>query len=383
MSQTIEWKDPTNEEIARKCPIEDTASSIRLIVNKGEIAVFVHDRKAFDVFREGEYRLTNSNLPFLANHFSKISRGGEKPAKTSLVFMSTRVFKLNFGVRTQTSELAPLMVFGCIRTLVGDPHLFITEVLDRCNAFTIDDVNEQLRPLINRYVTAEMAQYDLTTLFRKTVDVFASIENNIRARFRQIGLNPATFSIEGMDTTEEWRQKHLHKDDAEKEIVLNLIRKGALLSRKVSFEFQGKPEIAFKIAENRVSFLGQIERNERYIEGTFVAHCFHFGHSREGEGHFATAIDVSGFENLGSLTISIYSEDPTIFEVYFAAIRQDVEKHVRLSEESVQGALNRCVYCGADLPIEKCSKKGIVTCGNCSKPNLVPTPLRKSVVGLL
>jgi hypothetical protein len=382
MSQTIERNDPSNEEIARKCPIEDTASSTRLIVNKDEIAVFVHDRKAFDVFREGEYRLANSNLPLLANHFSKIPKG-EKPAKTSLVFVSTRVFKLTFGVRTQTSEPAPLKVFRCIRTLVGDPHLFITEVLDRCSAFTIDDVNEQLRPLINRNVTSELAQYDLATLFRKTVDVFASIESNIRARFMQIGLNPATFSIEGMDTTEEWREKHLHKDDAGKETILNLIRKETLEGRKVSFEFQGKPEIAFKIAENRVSFLGQIERDERYVEETFVAHCFYFGHSREGGGHFAMSIDVSGFENLGALTISIYSEDLTIFEVYFAAIRQDVEKHVRLSEERVQGALNRCVYCGADLPIEKCSKKGIVRCENCSKSNLVSTPLRKSVWGLL
>lgn len=166
------------------------------------------------------------------------------------------------------------------------------------------------------------------------------------------------------------------QENVDKDMVLSKLREGALESSSVCFDFVGKPEALFKIAENRVKHLIEVERDECYIEGTYVGHGCYAGQTKYKHKLVATTIDVSGSENQAVLTLTIYSEDPTIIPGYFTEVKQIVEKHVRLGEEKVREALNQCACCHGELPIKKCDEKGIVKCPSCGKPNTVPKWMR-------
>ena len=207
MPQVIEWKNPGPEDIVFKYPDEEITWGAQLIVKEFEAAVFFRDGKAYDVLGPGRHTLTTLNLPLLTGLLSRLAGYKEKPFKSTVIFVSTRVFAGKYGARAQTTELAPLQVHGTFWFKVESPQLFVMEVVGGQNAYSTEDVNNYLRGYINERIIDELSRYDLLTVFTKLDETSVSTKNAILDAFKRIGLDLTDLRFEGIDTTPEFRDR--------------------------------------------------------------------------------------------------------------------------------------------------------------------------------
>jgi len=128
MPQVIEWPTAGSEDIVWRYPNEDITWGAQLIVREYQIAVFFRDGKAYDIFQAGRHTLTTLNLPLLTSFLTRlVGFGGQKPFKATVLFISTKVFAGKWGTRAQTTELAPLQVFGQFWFKIADASFSLTK----------------------------------------------------------------------------------------------------------------------------------------------------------------------------------------------------------------------------------------------------------------
>ena len=208
MPQVIEWTNAGAEDIIWRYPNEDITWGAQLVVHEYETAVFFRDGKAYDVFGPGRHTLTTLNLPLLTSLLTRIAGfGGQKPFKASVIFISTKVFNGKFGTRAQTTELAPLQVFGQFLFKVENAQLFVNEVVGGQNAYTTGDVNDFLRGFLNQKIIGELSHYDLVTVFTRLDDTAMIVKNSVMDYFKRLGIELTDLRFEGIDTTPEYRER--------------------------------------------------------------------------------------------------------------------------------------------------------------------------------
>jgi membrane protease subunit (stomatin/prohibitin family) len=208
MPQVIEWQNAGSEDIVWRYPTEDITWGAQLIVHEYEMAVFFRDGKAYDVFGPGRHTLTTLNLPILTSLLTRlVGFGGNKPFKATVLFISTKVFAGKWGTRAQTTELAPLQVFGQFWFKVGDASLFVNEVIGGQNAYTTDGVNNFLRGFLNEKIIDELSHYDLVTVFTRLDETSVIVKNSLIDYFKRVGIELTDLRFEGIDTTPEYRER--------------------------------------------------------------------------------------------------------------------------------------------------------------------------------
>ncbi|MBX5326098.1 MAG: SPFH domain-containing protein [Candidatus Bathyarchaeia archaeon] len=207
MPQVIEWKNPAENALVWRYPDENITWGAQLIVHEYEVAVFFRDGKAYDVFGPGRHTLTTLNLPLLTGILSRIAGFGEKPFKATVIFVSTKVNAGKYGTRAQTTELAPLQVYGSFWFKVENPQLFVMEVVGGQNAYSTEQVDNYLRGFINEKIIDELSRYDLLTVFTRLDETSVLVKNAILESFRRIGLDLTDLRFEGIDTTSEYRER--------------------------------------------------------------------------------------------------------------------------------------------------------------------------------
>ncbi|RLI90037.1 MAG: hypothetical protein DRO65_03525 [Candidatus Altiarchaeales archaeon] len=207
MPQVIEWKNPGEDDIVWRYPEEEITWGAQLIVHEYEYAVFFRDGKAYDVFGPGRHTLTTQNLPLLTEYLTKLIGYPESPFKATVIFVSSKQFRGKFGGQGQTVDLAPLKFFGSFWFRVSDPKLFVMEVVGGQKLYETDKVNEFLRGFLNERLITQLSKYDLVTVFTKLEEVSFKTKVLINEEFKRIGLELIDLKFEGIDTTEEYRDR--------------------------------------------------------------------------------------------------------------------------------------------------------------------------------
>ena len=208
MPQVIEWTNARADDIIYRYPNEDITWGAQLIVHEYEMAVFFRDGKAYDVFNAGRHTLTTLNLPLLTSILTRIAGfGGNKPFKASVIYISTKVFNGKWGTRAQTTELAPLQVFGQFLFKIENASLFVNEVVGGQNAFTTEDVNNFLRGFLNEKIIGELSHYDLVAVFTRLSETSIIVKNSVLDYFKRLGIELTDLRFEGIDTTPEYRER--------------------------------------------------------------------------------------------------------------------------------------------------------------------------------
>ncbi len=180
----------------------------QLIVHEYEVAVFFRDGKVYDVFGPGRHTLTTLNLPLLTSALTQLAGyGKDKPFTSMVIYISTKVFNGKWGTSAQTTELAPLKVFGQFLFKVEDANLFVTQVVGGQNAFTTEDVNNFLRGFLNEKIISELSHYDLITVFTRLQETSVIVKNTVLDYFKRLGIELTDLRFEGIDTTDEYREK--------------------------------------------------------------------------------------------------------------------------------------------------------------------------------
>jgi len=208
MPQVIEWVSAGAEDIVWRYPSEDITWGAQLIVHEYEMAVFFRDGKAYDVFQAGRHTLTTLNLPLLTSLLTRLAGfGGNKPFKATVLFISTKIFAGKWGTRAQTTELAPLQVYGQFWFKVADATLFVNEVIGGQQAYTTDGVNNFLRGFLNEKIIDELSHYDLVTVFTRLDETSVIVKNTLIDYFKRVGIELTDLRFEGIDTTPEYRER--------------------------------------------------------------------------------------------------------------------------------------------------------------------------------
>src|SRR5512147_2103065 len=189
MSEIIEWTNARADDIIWRYPTEDITWGSQLIVHEYQMAVFFRDGKAYDVFNAGRHTLTTLNLPLITNFLTRlVGFGGQKPFKATVLFISTKVFAGKWGTRAQTTELAPLQVFGQFWFKIADASLFVNEVVGGQNAYTTDGVNNFLRGFLNEKIIDELSHYDLVSVFTRLDETSVIVKNTLIDYFKRVGI---------------------------------------------------------------------------------------------------------------------------------------------------------------------------------------------------
>src|SRR3990172_11976852 len=208
MPQVIEWQNAGADDIVWKYPSEDITWGAQLVVREYEMAVFFRDGKAYDVFGAGRHTLTSLNLPLLTSLLTRLAGfGGNKPFKTAVIFISTKVFAGKWGTRAQTTELAPLQVFGQFWFKIDSAQLFVNEVIGGQNAYTTAEVNDFLSGFLNEKIIDELSHYDLITVFTRLDETSVIVKNSLIDSFKRVGIELTDLRFEGIDTTPEYRER--------------------------------------------------------------------------------------------------------------------------------------------------------------------------------
>ena len=208
MPQVIEWQNAGPDAIVWRYPNEDITWGAQLIVHEYEMAVFFRDGKAYDVFGPGRHTLTTLNLPILTSLLTRLAGfGSNKPFKATALFISTKVFAGKWGTRAQTTELAPLQVFGQFWFKIGDASLFVNEVIGGQNAYTTAEVNSFLRGFLNEKIIDELSHYDLVTVFTRLDETSVIVKNSLIDYFKRVGIELTDLRFGGIDTTPEYRER--------------------------------------------------------------------------------------------------------------------------------------------------------------------------------
>jgi membrane protease subunit (stomatin/prohibitin family) len=207
LPQVIEWINVAPNDIVWKYPEENITWGAQLIVKEYEAAVFFRDGKAYDVFGPGRHTLTTLNLPFLTTILRALTGFGETPFRAQVIFVSTRVVDGKYGVRAQTTDLAPLLLHGTFFFKVEDASLFVNEVVGGQKLYVTEDVNNYLRGFLNERIIDEISRYDLTTVFTRLDETSLVTKNKVLDAFKRIGLDLIDLRFEGVDTTPEYRER--------------------------------------------------------------------------------------------------------------------------------------------------------------------------------
>ncbi len=207
MPKVIEWVNPSPDDIVWKYPNEVIEWGSVLIVKEYEAAVFYRDGKVYDVFRAGRHVLTTATLPLLTKVLSKVAGYERVPFVATIIFISLKQFRGLFGGRTQTTELAPLMFRGSYYFRIADPAVFVNEVVGGQSLFTTDDINDYLRGYMNELLMKYLSTYSIVDVFMNLDRVSTEVKLRVMEDFRRLGLELIDVKFEGVDTTEEWRQK--------------------------------------------------------------------------------------------------------------------------------------------------------------------------------
>lgn len=153
----IEWTEPSqNEVLAYRFPRHNNEIKMgaKLTVREGQTAVFVNEGQIADIFPPGMYTLQTQNMPILST-LKGWAYGFNSPFKAEVYFISMRQWTdLRWGTQNpimlRDPEFGPVRVraFGTYAMHVGDPAVFLRQLVSTDPSFEAYEITNQLRNVI-------------------------------------------------------------------------------------------------------------------------------------------------------------------------------------------------------------------------------------------
>ena len=162
----LQWTEDANGTLVWRFPMAEMEiqNGASLVVRESQIAVFVNEGQVADVFGPGTYKLTTQTLPVLT-YLKNWDKLFESPFKSDVYFFSTRQqVDQKWGtpqpVTVRDAEFGAVRIraFGNYAYRVADPKKFHTEISGTREAYTVQDLDGQLRGLIMQQISVAIAQ---------------------------------------------------------------------------------------------------------------------------------------------------------------------------------------------------------------------------------
>lgn len=183
----------------------------KLTVREGQAAVFVNEGQIADVFPPGLYMLETNNLPILST-LQHWDHGFQSPFKAEIYFVSMKRFvDLKWGTKNpvmlRDAEFGPtrLRAFGTYTMRVGDPSMFLREIVGTDGEFTTDEIEGQLRNIIVSRFSSVIAssQIPVLDLAANYDDLGTFATAKVGEEMREYGLELSKLLVENVSLPPE------------------------------------------------------------------------------------------------------------------------------------------------------------------------------------
>lgn len=202
-----------------KYPSEELVWGSQLIVQEGQVAIFVEGGAMADVFYPGTYTLETANMPILTS-LVKVPFGGRTPFSAEVYFVNTTArLDISWGTTDPIQLVDPkyfvrlrVRAFGQIGLRVIDAPLLFGEVIggmQKGDLVKFDKIKEYYRGLLVIKVKSAIAQTIITNgisaleISAKLEELSERVKQEITGSFQVYGLFVTSFFIQSINFPDE------------------------------------------------------------------------------------------------------------------------------------------------------------------------------------
>nr|WP_305888606.1 SPFH domain-containing protein [Methylomonas sp. SURF-2] len=209
----IEWTDDSPNTMLYR--FERYGNEIKygamLTVRESQTAILVNEGRIADVFEPGLYQLETRNMPVMTT-LQSWPHGFSSPFKAEVYFINMRRFTdLKWGTKNplmlRDKEFGPvrLRAFGTYTLRVGDPRVFLLEIVGSGGHFQTGDISDQLRNLIVSRFADILGEsgIPLLDLAANYDELGEFITQKIRPEFAAYGLDVMQLLVENISLPPE------------------------------------------------------------------------------------------------------------------------------------------------------------------------------------
>ncbi|HKO55904.1 MAG TPA: SPFH domain-containing protein [Thermoanaerobaculia bacterium] len=211
--EIIEWLDQTNDTLVYRFPVynQEIKMGAQLIVRENQVALFINEGRAADLFPPGRYELTTENMPILTT-LRGWKYGFQSPFKAEVYFFNTRLFTdLKWGtqnpVMMRDAEFGMIRVraFGTYAMRINSAKTFFETVVGTQGLTTTEDILGQLRSTILSRLSDALAEAKIPALdLASNYDELSAVaRKKLSDDFEGYGIDLARFYIENISLPEE------------------------------------------------------------------------------------------------------------------------------------------------------------------------------------
>ncbi len=246
---------------------EDLVVGTQLIVQEGQIAIFVKGGTVADVFCPGTYTLSADNLPILKN-LVEIPFGGRTPFSAEIYFVNTTArLDITWGTIDPIQLIDPkyhvklrVRAFGQMGLRVKDAVLIFREVIggmQQSDIVKMDKIKEYFRGILMIKVKSSIADSIITNgisaleISTKLESLSEKVKGQVTPEFEKYGFSVLNFFIQSINFPDE-----------------DFSKINSILEDKAAFEIMGEGQYAtkrsFDVYESAAS-------NNNGVAGAFAA----------------------------------------------------------------------------------------------------------------
>ena len=209
----IQWTEASDGTLAWRFPMAEMEiqNGAQLVVRESQMALFVNEGKAADVFGPGTHKLTTQTLPVLT-YLKNWDKLFESPFKSDVYFFSTRQqVDQRWGtpqpitIRDKDFGAVRLRAFGNYSFRVADPKLFHTEISGTRDSYGVTDLDGQLRGLVLQNISNAVASSGIAFLdLAANQLMFAqALATQLAPEFEKLGLKLEGMTVQNVSLPEE------------------------------------------------------------------------------------------------------------------------------------------------------------------------------------
>jgi membrane protease subunit (stomatin/prohibitin family) len=209
----IQWNEDVEGVLAWRYPMQDfeIQNGGVLIVRESQVAVFVNEGTIADVFGPGTHKLTTQTLPVLTNlkNWDKLF---DSPFKSDVYFFSTRVqtgrkwgTPQPITIRDKDFDMIRVRAFGMYSYRVTDARKFFTEISGTREAYTRDQVEDQLRGIMLATMANSLGVSNIPFLDMAANQALMAqqVKGDLATAFARYGIGLDEFNVASVSLPEE------------------------------------------------------------------------------------------------------------------------------------------------------------------------------------
>ncbi|MEA2164984.1 MAG: hypothetical protein QOK37_3111 [Thermoanaerobaculia bacterium] len=211
--EIIEWLDDTTDTMVYRFPVynQEIKMGAQLVVRENQVAVFVNEGKAADVFTPGRHVLSTANIPILTT-LRGWKYGFQSPFKAEVYFFNTKMFTdLKWGtvnpvmMRDAEFGMIRLRAFGSYAMRIKDAAIFFSTIVGTQGLTVTEDILGQLKSTIVSKLSDAIAESKISALdMSSNYDELSAVAiQKIGPEFASFGLDLARFFVENISLPEE------------------------------------------------------------------------------------------------------------------------------------------------------------------------------------